>query len=189
MNIWGIIKSVGSRVVEEVIPGGGLIIDAVNAILPDEKKLPSSATGADLESAVNAMTPEQRTQIEMKKFDVDITQIKESNSTLRTMLSADAVTPHTTRPYIAKGSFHVVAFVIITVISIWAYGVSTNRVEVVKAVMEGWKFILAVIGPLVSLLWAYFGILRKENKTKVETAGGVAPTNIVSTVAGLLRNR
>ena len=98
MKLWDIVKTVGGSVVRNAVPGGGLLVDVVNEFLPDDKKLPAEATGSDIASAVDSLPAEQRAQLMAREFDVDITQIQESNSTLRAMLDADTKTPHTTRP-------------------------------------------------------------------------------------------
>jgi hypothetical protein len=98
------------------------------------------------------------------------------------MLEHDAKNPHSTRPYIAKHSFHTISFVIVITVSVWAYGVFTKQAELIKAVMDGWPFVLAVIGPLVSLLWAYFGILKQESKNKLDAANGVTTQGPLSAI-------
>ena len=187
-KLWDIVRTVGGAVISNVVPGGAAIVGAVNALLPADSQLPETATGKDVVTAIQSLPPEQRGAVMMKEFEVDITQIKESHSTVRAMLEADAATPHTTRPYIAKGSFHVVAFTIIAAVSIWSYGVSTQNAELVKAVMDGWPFILAVIAPLVILLHAYFGVLRQEQKNRLDAAGGsTTPSGIMGLVTSLIK--
>ena len=172
MNIWDIAKTVGTGIIRNVVPGGSAIIDTVNAFLPDGSKLDGSASGSDVSAAMQKLPPEQRAELMTKQFEVDITQIKESNSTVRTMLESDAANPHSTRPYIAKGAFHVIAFTIVVTIAMWAYGIASGNSVMVKTVMDGWPFVVAVITPLVTLLWAYFGILKQEHKQKMDAAGG-----------------
>lgn len=187
MKLWDIVRSVGSGIIRNVVPGGGMIIDVVNELLPDDKKLAKDATGADIDTAVASLPPAEKARIMEKEFDVEITQIKESNETVRAMLESDAKTPHTTRPYIAKGSFLVVAFASIMTISIWAYGVIIQDKEIVKAIMEGWQFVLAVIGPLVTLLWAYFGVLKTEHKNKLNAASGLTePSGLGGLISKLM---
>ena len=164
-SLWDIALKVGGGIITDLVPGGRAIVSAVNAFMPDDKQLPSGATGSDVTSAISSLPADQRAEVMGKQFEVDITQIKEAHSTVRTMLEADAITPHTTRPKIALGAFRVVSFTIITAISIWAYGVTTGNEAMVKAVTEGWPFVIAVIAPLVTLLLAYFGILKQEQKT------------------------
>jgi hypothetical protein len=106
MKLWDIVKNVGGEIVKSVVPGGGLLVEAVNAFLPDDKKVAKDATGDQLRTAVESLPAKQRAELMEKEFDVDIVQIKESNQTVRTMLEQDAKNPHTTRPYIAKHAFH-----------------------------------------------------------------------------------
>jgi len=187
LDIWNIVKTVGAGIISTVVPGGPAIVGAINRFLPDENKLPENATGAQAINAINALPPDQRASLLEKQFDVDITQITESNSTVSTMLEADSRQPHTTRPKIALGAFLVVAFVCVLVTTIWAYGVYTGDLAMVKAVMDGWQFLLAVIGPLVTLLWAYFGILKKEHSNRLDAAGGNSSPGIVGLVSRMIK--
>ncbi len=189
MKLWEIVKTVGSVALQVALPGtGSLIVGAVNELLPDGKKLPAGATGDDLNNAMASLTREQYASVMEKEFDVNIAHIKESNSTLRAMLESDAKNPQSTRPYIAKGAFHVVSFVVIVTISVWAYGVLIANDNLVKTVMNGWHFVLAVIGPLVTLLWAYFGVLKIEHKNKLDAANGLStPPGIAGILSKILK--
>jgi hypothetical protein len=190
MKLWDVIKTVGTGVVREVVPGGGILIDVVNEFLPDEDKLPGDATGEDIDQAVAKLPPEQQAQLLAKEFDVDITRIRQTNETVRAMLEADTKNPHTTRPYIAKGSFHVIAFAVIVVTTTWAYGVIAGKETMVQAVTDGWPFILSVIGPFVVLLHAYFGVLRSEQKNRLDAAAGRSgPAGLAGMLSNLIRRK
>ena len=173
MKLWDILKTVGGTALQIALPGtGSVIVGAINELLPDNRKLPAGANGDDINSVISKLPAEQQASLLEKEFDVKITQIQESHSTVRKMLESDVQNPHTTRPYIAKGSFLVVAFVILSTTCVWSYAVISNNHELVKIVMNGWQFQLAAIGPLVTLLWAYFGVLKQEHKTKLDAANG-----------------
>lgn len=190
MKILDIIKKVGVGVISTVVPGGGLIIGAVNALLPSDQQLPSNATGADMSVAMASLSPSDRLILEAKEFEVDITQIKESHSTVRTMLEADVANPHSTRPKIAMGAFHVIAVTDIIGVGLWAWGVIAGNAIMVKTVLEGWPFILAMNAPLVTLLWAYFGVLKTEHKNKLDAANGsTAPAGITGLLSSLISKR
>lgn len=169
-------------------PAIGAAIGLVNGFLPDDKKLPETATGSEVANAIQTLPPGQQASLLEKEIDLETTKIKESNETVRMMLESDAKNPHSTRPYIAKHSFHVVAFTIIIVVSLWAYAVGSDKQAMVKTIMEGWPFILGVLGPLVVLLRTYFGVLKQEQSNKLNAAnkqpvgGGMA-----SLVAGLIK--
>lgn len=183
MKLLDIAKTVGAAVVRTMVPGGGLILQAVNEFLPDDKKLPADATGEQVIAATAALSSEQRASLLEKEFDVELTQIKEGNETLRVMLQADASSTHTTRPYIAKHAFHVVALVALVAISIWGYGVTTKQADLVEAITGGWPFVAAVIAPFVLLLQSYFGILKHEHRQRLN---GGAEQSTPSGLGGIL---
>jgi len=187
MKLLEILGKVGSSIIKEVVPGGGLIIEAVNAFLPDDKKLNSTSTGSDISNAVASLPPEVQAQLLEKKFDVEITQIKESYDTVKTMLESDAKNPQSTRPKIALGSFQLVRMVLLTVVALWAYGVASADKELVKSVMDGWAFIAILIGTPTTVLLAYFGVLKQEHKQRLNAASGNKEVGIIGSLAKLLQ--
>jgi len=182
-----IIKSVGAGIIREVVPGGGLLLGAINAVLPADRKLPDTSTGQDIDYVIKGLPASQRSAILNKEFDIDLAQIKEGNATLRVMLEQDAKNPHSTRPKIALGAFRVIAFSCITVISVWSYGVLTGDSALVKAVMDGWAFILAAIAPLTVLLQSYFGVLKTEHRNRLDAANGSTASGITSLISSFIK--
>jgi hypothetical protein len=183
MKLWDILKTVGTGVITSVTGGAApLVLGAINAVLPDDAKLPEGATGQQAQDALASIPAEARAKLMDKEFDVQITQIKESNSTVRMMLESDAASPHTTRPKIAMQSFQVIAFSIITTTALWAYAVLAGDVEMVTAIMDGWVFIVGVNGTLATLLLAYFGVLKQEHKQKLNAAGGHPSGGVLSSL-------
>ena len=190
MKLWDIVKNVGSAVITSVVPGGRLLLGAINEILPQDKQLPATATGEDVSSAIQSLPLDQRAALMDKEFDIDIIQIKESNETLRTMLETEANSPQSTRPYIAKGSFHVVTFAVIVVVSVWAYAVLRSDDEMVKTVVEGWPWLFAVLAPLVALLRSYFGVVKQEQKNKLDAVTGRStPAGIAGILSSLINRK
>lgn len=183
MKLLNILKEVGGGILKSVIPGSG-IIGAVNNILGGGK-LANTATGDDVSRAIAGLPAEDRTVILNREFDVKIERLK----TLQTMLTADATMPHTTRPYIAKHSFHVIAFAIVGPITIWCYAVFNANTIMAKSIIDGWPFVLAAIGPLVYLLHAYFGILKSEQKNKLDASNGVSHAEGLGAFIGNLFKR
>lgn len=181
MKLWDIVKTVGTGLISTMVPGGPLIVGAINAALPADQQLPENATGQQAQDAIASIPAADRAALMDKQFDVEITQIKESHDTVRTMLESDAIAPHTTRPYIAKHAFHVIAFSVIATTLMWAYAVLKANTEMVTAIMNGWPFIVGVNGTLATLLLAYFGVLKQEHKQKLDAAGG-HPSGGISTI-------
>ena len=154
---------------------------AVNMMLPDDEQLPVNATGEQTMTAINSLPPDAQVAIKNKQLDLQITNVKESHSTVRTMLESDAASPHTTRPYVVKHSFHVIAICSVVTIGLWAYAVAIQDDKMVKTIMDGWPFVVGILAPFVVLLRTYFGVLKQEQQNRLEAAGGnngalVAPT-------------
>jgi len=190
MNLWDIVKTVGSAVISTAVPGGGAIIDLVNAALPEDKKLPVTATGDQVRGALAGLPPEQQSELMNKQLDVDITQIKEASSSLQAMLLAESNSTHSSRAFIAKGSFLVVAFASSSVILCWSYAVLSANAVLVTAIQDGWPWIAAINGIFVTLLRAYFGILKGESKNRLDAASGAGkPTQGIAGAVSALLNR
>lgn len=182
MNLLDILKG-AATVAGTLHPGIGAAIGLVNSFLPRDKWLPETATGAEVEAAANTLPPAERARVFEHEIELKIAEVKEGNETLRIMLQADAASTHTTRPYIAKHAFHVVALVAVVAISIWGYGVTTKQADLVKAVTGGWPFVAAVIAPFVLLLQSYFGILKQEHRQRLN---GGAPSGLGGMISAII---
>lgn len=182
MNLGDILKTVGSGLIKTLVPGGGMIIDAVNGFLPDDKKLPNTATGQDAQNAISALTPEQQASVLEKEYDVKIEQLRQSYGTLQTMLEANAKSTHTTRPKIAYQAWLVVGFVTILFATGWFIAVYSGDSEMIKAIEGSYMFVGFLLAPLIVWLNAYFGVLRDETKDRFNAAQG----HKVDPVSGLI---
>lgn len=189
MNLWDIVKTVGTGIISNVVPGGAAIMGVVNEFLPDDAKLPVNATGQQVQDAMASIPADQRALLMDKQFDVEITQIKESHDTVRTMLTADATMPQTTRPRVILGMYRVVSFTIIVTVSLWAFAVAMRDEEMVKTIMDGWPFIVGVITPFLVVIRTYFGILKQEQQNKLDASGGIAtaPSGLAGILSAVLK--
>lgn len=168
MKLLDIIKTVGSVAISNLIPGGSLIVDAVNEFLPDDKKLPADPTGDQINNAIKILPADKQADLLSREFDVQVKKL----DTLQVMLQANEQSKQTTRPKIAYQSFLVIAFSTITIVTTYAIAVVTSDEEMVAAIENSWLFILGVIGPLVTVLHAYFGVLTEESKDRFNAAQG-----------------
>ena len=184
MNLLKIIKKIGGGIIKNAVPGGGMLLGAVNEFLPKGSKLGENATGADLGAAVDALPAAERTKLLAKEFDVEIEGLK----TIQLMLRSDAKNPQTTRPHIALGCFYVIAFTTIMTVGMWGYAVFTDKAVMVKAIMGGWPFVVAITGTLSTVLLSYFGNLVKEGKNKMDAANGISqPSGIAGLIGSLIK--
>ena len=72
MKLSDILKTVGSGLIANLVPGGGAIISLVNELLPDDKKLPQAATGDQLKNSIATLPPEQQASGLNKEFEYKI---------------------------------------------------------------------------------------------------------------------
>ena len=181
MKLSDIAKRVGAGLVRDLVPGGSLLLDAVNAMLPADKKLGPNATGGDLQN----LPPE----VLAKKFDVEIESIKQAGETVRAMLEAEARSTHTTRPRIAMRAFYLVSVISLIIVFAWAWAVVTGDTEVVGLVVDGWPFVLAILAPFVGWLNHYFGVLRSEHANRLDAVAGSKRASFVAGVVDAIRGR
>ncbi len=171
MNIGEVLKKAGAAVLKEVVPGGGLILELINQFLPDEKKLPATATGAEAQAAIQALPPEQQTQILMKEMDVAMAEINTWPQVIASLASADA-SGASTRPFIALLMAWAVSGTVAVFVVAWAAAIATDQTATLKALAESWPMMLAVLGTPTALLRAYFGLRSDEKKARYSTATG-----------------
>lgn len=183
MKLKNILKKVGAQVFKDVVPGGGVLLSVVDELLPKDKKIAPDATGADIMAQIEGLPEKDRGAIFDRQFDIKETEIKEKSATLQAMFAADAASTHTTRPYIAKHSFHVVALVSFLVALALLVAVARGESDMVEALGKAWLLITGILAPFVMLLRAYFGILKTEQENKLNASQG---NPVVSGVAGLL---
>ncbi len=154
-----------------LIPGGPLLLGAVNAMLPDDKKLPVTATGGDIRSAVNQLAPDQRGSLMEKQLDVEIAEINAWEGIQASLSAADA-TGSSTRPYIALMMAWCVVVVIAVFIAVWSVAIATGDNKTLAIVSESWPVLLAIIATPTALLRAYFGMRTKEKTSRYSAASG-----------------
>lgn len=171
MKLFDIIKKVGGGIIREAVPGGDAIISVINGFLPEDKKLGENATGSQIEEMLDKLPPTQQVALYSKQFDVQIEQIKEEHASIRAMLQAEAHSKHTTRPYIAKGSFYVYSICTLIIVATIGYAVYQTE-DPLLALNNSSMLLLSVMGPYPVILYAYFGMLKKEHENRLNAANG-----------------
>ncbi len=104
----------------------------------------------------------------MKKTTTSSDKISEKKETpLLAALYHELRYKHSTRPFIAKYSFIVLAFLNSLTVVVWLLGVALENEYISNAVIANWKFLLVLNVPFSTVLVAYFGILACEQKSKL----------------------
>jgi len=170
-KLFDTLKGPALTLASTLIPGGPAILGAINLMLPDDKKLPETATGADMRTAVNQLPPEQRSSLMEKELDVEIADIEAWADIQESMAKADAAGA-STRPRIAVMMAQVVVFVILVFTSVLAIAIFNENTETLKILNDSWATIFAVIATPTALLRAYFGMRTTEKKARYSAMSG-----------------
>jgi len=168
-----------------LIPGGPLILGAVNAMLPEDRKLPVTATGHDMRNAVAALSSEQRSSLMEKELDVEIAEITSWADIQQAHAVADAA-GSSTRPFIALMMAWCIVTVVAIFIVVWADAVIGGKAELLKTLNDSWPMILAVVGTPTALLRAYFGMRTSEKKARYSAAAG-QPVGALASLIGMIK--
>lgn len=188
MKLKHVLKKFAKRVFTEVVPLGGPIIDTISAIAGTGGAVDAkTATCEDVERLIYSVPEDQRNAILEKDYELKIVEVQEGNETLRAMLHADAIAPHTTRPKIAYQSFLVVGSSTVLVISSFVYAVLIKDQKLVSSIMDGWPFVVSILAPFVMVLRAYFGVLKEEQANKLNAGNGNPIGETISGLRKLLR--
>ena len=172
MKISEILK-VGAMIGAPFFPALAAVLPVVNALLPDGKKLPDTATGAEINAAINGLPPEQQEMILNAEIDLEKTKVLEHTKVIDRLAAVDLVGA-STRPASSMGFTYVVCYVVILVVTMWAVSIyEASASERLQSINNGWPMILALIAPLLTVIRSYFGMRTDEKNTRQHTANGL----------------
>lgn len=186
MNIAKILAKVGSSLIKSVIPGAGLVIDAVNAFLPTDKKLPSDATGIQAMEAINSLPPKEQAEVLSKQCDVEIAEIQGWTDVVKALSDADK-SGSSTRPFIASLMAWAVFLSIMMLNSAIAYAIVANKAEIIGMVAKTWPLVSAMLGIPSLVLQYYFGKRTEDKKMRANAALGLPTIQAGGLLSSLIK--
>jgi hypothetical protein len=156
-------------------PAVALAIKAVNSFLPDDKKLPETATGADVSAAVDTLTPDDRAEVLKMEIQLEIAREEGGTERYVAMVGADG---QSTRPRIALMMAWCVVMAIAGAMLILAYGVYRDGLVGLDNATIALAGCFAVVTAIPArVLTRYYGELRREQENRL---GIEAPTNPIT---------
>ncbi len=185
MDLASVLKKAGSAVISSVVPGGGLIVDLINEFLPDNKKLPSTATGTDAQSAIDGLTPELRLKLMTRELDVQIANTNAWANVQQFLAMADS-SGNSTRPTIANRMSWLVVLQVCSLTFAVLYAAVTKDTTVLDTLSNSWEMITASMGIPTAVLLQYFGKRTKEKLERYNLAMGNATSPFASTIKSFL---
>lgn len=167
MKIGTILKKVGSSIIRNVIPGGGVIVDLVNEFLPDDKKLPPESTGKEVETAITNLPADKKAALLSKELDVEIEEIRSWSDIQKAFSEADQ-SGYSTRPKIAMMMAWLVCIADGGLIAAILYAVYLKSVTIENAALLAGT----ILGVPASVLLSYFGKRFKEKTARYQGIAG-----------------
>jgi len=165
------------------VVGGAMIL--LNKVLPADKQLPSTATGADIQGAYDSLPADVQAKVD-ERADIELAHIQASTDKLGHMVSVEGKSANT-RPFIALMMGWVVAIAVTGIMIIWGITVWQQNAAALKSLTESWPLALAVLSIPSALLRAYFGMRTNEKKARYAAATGQPIAGIVGALAGLIK--
>ncbi|WP_299580931.1 hypothetical protein [uncultured Microbulbifer sp.] len=177
MKLKEILKAAGGIALDVFAPGTRQII---NAVLPQDKQLPSSATGIEAEQSVQTLRLEQRASLLERQVDLHIAQEEGWTSRYIAMCQADG---QSSRAQIALMMAKVLCFEILA-FTLWAFVYPEQMNNPVL-----WTVFGTLTGVPATFLGKYFGELRREQNKRQETMGAAPSTGLVGGIVRTLSTR
>lgn len=168
------IISTAATIAGTLNPAVGAAIAVVNNFLPDDKKLPETATGKDVGDAVAKLPPEQQSSLLEKEIDLEIKLDEGWTERYKAMCSADG---QETRAKIVMGMAQVLVAEIL---------IFTGTIAYDPSILENtaaWTVFGVLTATPTTVILNYFGNLRKEHAQRQITAG--ADTKAISSLGVL----
>lgn len=183
MNIKKILETT-AMVAGTLNPALGAVIGIVNGFLPDDKRLPASATGIDVNTQLLSLPEGVREDILSKEIDLEMKAIDSWTEIQKAHAQSDA-TGSSTRPGIAMMMAWAVVLTVVPLSWCMCWAVVDGNSDVIKSIAENYLLVLALIGTPTSLLAAYFGMRTKEKKARYSAAAG-QPVNPIGLLTQFL---
>lgn len=178
-----ILKGVGSALLKEV-PGGDLAMAAINAVLPEDKKLSSTATVEEAKQRYDSLSSADQAAIKLKEFDVQIAEINSWAKIQESFSKAD-ISGNSTRPDIAMMFAKLVVFIDGLMALLMAWAVIDEQIDISNA----WPMVLALVTPPLGIIGQYFGKRAKEKIARYGAIMGQDITGALSSITNIFKRK
>ena len=176
MKLKEILKTVGPSILSVAFPAAAPAIAAVNSLITG-KPLPDDCTGDQLNDAISGLSPEIQAKMLDSEYEYKIELIKAQASAMNTANTAAGENYQKTRAFIAKWSFVTVSAITLSMTAVWASAVLEGDQDVIREVASAWPMVVAFLGPFFYFLNVYMGVLKEENRDRLNANNGKTATS------------
>lgn len=172
MDILDIALKAGSVAIATAFPVAAPFLGVLNNMLPDDKKLPPSATGDDVKAAVETLTPQQLTGLKALRIEAEMNESNNHVSTVQALAEVDK-TGNSTRPQVVIMMAWLVVLQVSTVCLSMFGAVVMGNDAILKTLQSFWPLLLTSMGVPTTLLLRYFGQRTREKANRLAAATGL----------------
>ena len=169
-------------------PGVGAAIALINNFLPDNKRLPETATGAQAMGAYETLTDSAKAKVDAgaAEFEHLLGMEQEYTSQWVAMNQADQ-SGSATRPKVVLMFAYLIFMVSAAFITYLFVALINEGTEGVKAVADLWPLLAAATSVPSTVILSYFNHRGKEKRTRYAVMNGHAPNTIGGIVSMFMR--
>jgi len=164
MNLMGVLKMVGTGLLAST-PLGAAALPVINSFLPDDKKLDESSTGADAQSAVDALPPAARENLMLANITLETEKVKGRTARYEAMCAADGQETRAKMVMRAMNTLIALSLIFLAFVG-WVYVTKGATVAANPAMVA---LFLSIVGPFAYVVRAYFGDLKSETQSRHAT--------------------
>jgi hypothetical protein len=177
-----VLKTIGTGLISSN-PYGAAALTVVNAFLPDDKKLPTSATGEQAMQAVEQLSGAEKAQIAIAEIDLKKADIQGQTDRYVAMTKADG--QKTRAKIVLIAMYALIAISLIFIIAV-AFVYYKDGAALAFSTEMALVFI-TVSGTFAYVIRAYFGDLKVETTSRHATSNNRLPksTGIAGVVEAL----
>lgn len=182
MKVSDILKSIGKTALTAIGVANPLVgagIAAVNMFLPDDKKLPESATGQEVQDAAASLPPDQRASLLEKRVDLEIAREEGWTERYKAMCENDG---QSSRARIALMMARTTCFIIILFSSAITVEIINHGLGGLSESQTLWTIFGVLTTVPAGLLGKYFGELRREQTNRQAVISGQTLTSGVGAI-------
>jgi len=163
------ILGMAGNVLGTVNPLVGGAIKAVNQFLPEEDKLPETASVNQVKDAVYKLSPAEQSAVMEKEIDLEIAKVESFADVQKALAEADAKGA-STRPHIAVLMGWAITLCVTPLAWALVYAIIASDEQMINSINDSYMIVLALLAPMVTIVHTYFGKRTKEKEARYKVA-------------------
>jgi hypothetical protein len=168
MSKWRGILQAGVGLAAMAFPPAAAALPVINALLPADRQIPTTATVADVIAGADQVPPDRRAELDLQ---LETLLARESVDKLQAMISAETATANT-RPAIAERMAWAILLSVFGMVVAVLAAVFRGEPQTVQALGTSWELLVAITATPAWVVRAYFGDRTRDKQARLAAASG-----------------